>query len=552
MNKTYVDISLDHLNAMSESAQIVFEAKMIEAKVDKDAINTKFVKYPHMQPDRDGYADQVLSTVRTTQDAINVTNKNCVDDCVNHFPKTPIGLSVPTRDIDSDEDIKKYYDELRQVLHDEYTSVKEGGEGWVKFIDTLATPEERAENYKIPTFDSVYNQFISDKKISAVSKADIQKAIKTISEYDKKMGQIIKESEEVIDQYHKDVCLLTMREPAETFEECMKSLAEVMYIIESDYLMAMCIEARKIALTEACRDAQIILYSHAMHDPRALKESSYMVEMGSNIIDQHITDIIYDPDNSIAVKVVISASDEVVNKVVDKIIKTNKEFAAKNKDRASQCNGVGVFADLIKTSNKAISGYAFSTIFTESTTRVDRLQSLTEDALKKTYDSISSIRRAVIEKSDSCIGPLRDAFKKVHESLFENGELAHTYSGTESRSITKEDISEAFGFMESGFMIRLRVNELKELTEAMHADTIETVESNSSKSQMIKKIQSEAALTMKAMHERYITELTNSVIADNLNAAKIIVSATRSQNKNEEFVAEICSLYDELKKELLK
>lgn len=552
MNKTYVDISLDHLNAMSESAQIVFEAKMIEAKVDKDAINTKFVKYPHMQPDRDGYADQVLSTVRTTQDAINVTNKNCVDDCVNHFPKTPIGLSVPTRDIDSDEDIKKYYDELRQVLHDEYTSVKEGGEGWVKFIDTLATPEERAENYKIPTFDSVYNQFISDKKISAVSKADIQKAIKTISEYDKKMGQIIKESEEVIDQYHKDVCLLTMREPAETFEECMKSLAEVMYIIESDYLMAMCIEARKIALTEACRDAQIILYSHAMHDPRALKESSYMVEMGSNIIDQHITDIIYDPDNSIAVKVVISASDEVVNKVVDKIIKTNKEFAAKNKDRASQCNGVGVFADLIKTSDKAISGYAFSTIFTESTTRVDRLQSLTEDALKKTYDSISSIRRAVIEKSDSCIGPLRDAFKKVHESLFENGELAHTYSGTESRSITKEDISEAFGFMESGFMIRLRVNELKELTEAMHADTIETVESNSSKSQMIKKIQSEAALTMKAMHERYITELTNSVVADNLNAAKIIVSATRSQDKNEEFVAEICSLYDELKKELLK
>lgn len=552
MNKTYVDISLDHLNAMSESAQIVFEAKMIEAKVDKDAINTKFVKYPHMQPDRDGYADQVLSTVRTTQDAINVTNKNCVDDCVNHFPKTPIGLSVPTRDIDSDEDIKKYYDELRQVLHDEYTSVKEGGEGWVKFIDTLATPEERAENYKIPTFDSVYNQFISDKKISAVSKADIQKAIKTISEYDKKMGQIIKESEEVIDQYHKDICLLTMREPAETFEECMKSLAEVMYIIESDYLMAMCIEARKIALTEACRDAQIILYSHAMHDPRALKESSYMVEMGSNIIDRHITDIIYDPDNSIAVKVVISASDEVVNKVVDKIIKTNKEFAAKNKDRASQCNGVGVFADLIKTSDKAISGYAFSTIFTESTTRVDRLQSLTEDALKKTYDSISSIRRAVIEKSDSCIGPLRDAFKKVHESLFENGELAHTYSGTESRSITKEDISEAFGFMESGFMIRLRVNELKELTEAMHADTIETVESNSSKSQMIKKIQSEAALTMKAMHERYITELTNSVVADNLNAAKIIVSATRSQDKNEEFVAEICSLYDELKKELLK
>lgn len=552
MNKTYVDISLDHLNAMSESAQIVFEAKMIEAKVDKDAINTKFVKYPHMQPDRDGYADQVLSTVRTTQDAINVTNKNCVDDCVNHFPKTPIGLSVPTRDIDSDEDIKKYYDELRQVLHDEYTSVKEGGEGWIKFIDTLATPEERAENYKIPTFDSVYNQFISDKKISAVSKADIQKAIKTISEYDKKMGQIIKESEEVIDQYHKDICLLTMREPAETFEECMKSLAEVMYIIESDYLMAMCIEARKIALTEACRDAQIILYSHAMHDPRALKESSYMVEMGSNIIDQHITDIIYDPDNSIPVKVVASASDEVVNKVVDKIIKTNKEFASKNKDRASQCNGVGVFADLIKTSNKAISGYAFSTIFTESTTRVDRLQSLTEDALKKTYDSISSIRRAVIEKSDSCIGPLRDAFKKVHESLFENGELAHTYSGTESRSITKEDISEAFGFMESGFMIRLRVNELKELTEAMHADTIETVESNSSKSQMIKKIQSEAALTMKAMHERYITELTNSVVADNLNAAKIIVSATRSQDKNEEFVAEICSLYDELKKELLK
>lgn len=552
MNKTYVDISLDHLNAMSESAQIVFEAKMIEAKIDKDAINTKFVKYPHMQPDRDGYADQVLSTVRTTQDAINVTNKNCVDDCVNHFPKTPIGLSVPTRDIDSDEDIKKYYDELRQVLHDEYTSVKEGGEGWVKFIDTLATPEERAENYKIPTFDSVYNQFISDKKISAVSKADIQKAIKTISEYDKKMGQIIKESEEVIDQYHKDVCLLAMREPAETFEECMKSLAEVMYIIESDYLMAMCIEARKIALTEACRDAQIILYSHAMHDPRALKESSYMVEMGSNIIDQHITDIIYDPDNSIAVKVVASASDETVNKVVDKIIKTNKEFAAKNKDRASQCNGVGVFADLIKTSDKAISGYAFSTIFTESATRVDRLQSLSEDALKKTYDSISSIRRAVIEKCDSCIGPLRDAFKKVHESLFENGELSHTYSGTESRSITKEDISEAFGFMESGFMIRLRVNELKELTAAMHKNTIETVESNSSKSQMIKKIQNEAALSMKTMHERYITELTNSVVADNLNAAKIITAATRSQDKNEEFVTEICSLYAELKKELLK
>lgn len=550
MNKTYVDISLGHSNDMHVCANTLFEAKMIEAKSDKDSLNTKFVKYPHVQPDSDGYADKALDSLKTTKVAMEPINKNCVDDCTDNVSKAPIGLSVIQRDIDSDDNIKKYYDELRQVLHDEYTSVKEGGEGWVKFIDTLATPEERAENYKIPSFDSVYTQFISDKKITAVTKEDIKKAIKVISDYDKKMGQIIKESEEVIDQYHKDACLLAMREPVETFEECMKSLANVMYMIESDYLMAMCIEARKVALTEACRDAQILLYSHTMHNPRALKESSYMVEMGTNIIDQHITDIIYDPDNN--VKVEDSTSNETVDKIVDKITKANKEFADKNKDRANQCNGAGVFADLIKITDKAMHGYAFSSIFMESSTRIDRLSSLTDDALNKTYDSISSIRKSIIEKSDSCLDSLRDAFKKVHEAIFENGELIRTYSGTESKSITKEDISDALAFMESGSMINLSINDLKKVAKLKNADTRESVESSSARSNMIKKIQNEAALTIDEMYRRYIIESTNAIVADNLNAMKVIASATRSQDKCNESVAEICSLYDELKTELLK
>lgn len=550
MNKTYVDISLDHSNSMHECANTLFEAKMIEAKSDKDSLNTKFVKYPHTQPDSDGYADKALDSLKATGVAMEPVNKNCVDDCTDNVSKAPIGLSVVQRNIDSDDNIKKYYDELRQVLHDEYTSVKEGGEGWVKFIDTLATPEERAENYKIPSFDSVYTQFISDKKVAAVTKEDIKKAIKVISDYDKKMGQIIKESEEVIDRYHKDACLLAMREPVETFEECMKSLANVMYMIESDYLMAMCIEARKVALTEACRDAQILLYSHTMHNPRALKESSYMVEMGTNIIDQYITDIIYDPDNN--VKVGDSTSNETVDKIVDKITKANKEFADKNKDRANQCNGAGVFADLIKITDKAITGYAFSTIFMESSTRIDRLSSLTDDALNKTHDSISSIRKSIIEKSDSCLGPLRDAFKKVHESIFENGELIHTYSGTESKSITKEDISDALAFMESGSTINLSINDLKKVAKLKNADTRESVESDSPRSNMIKKIQNEAALTIDEMYRRYIIESTNAIVADNLNAMKVIASATRSQDKYNESVAEIYSLYDELKTELLK
>ena len=54
------------------------------------------------------------------------------------------------------------------------------------------------------------------------------------------------------------------------------------------------------------------------------------------------------------------------------------------------------------------------------------------------------------------------------------------------------------------------------------------------------------------MYRRYIIEATNAIVADNLNAMKVIASATRSQDKYNESVAEICSLYDELKTELLK
>ena len=557
VSKVYEGINIDYINTMSHMASIVFEAKALEANLEKDETNAKFTKYPSILPDRDDASSisRMYNLMRDTRSCMGTMNKNCVSDCSDKAIKTtPIALSVPQRKICSDEDIKKCYDELRQVLHDEFTSVEEGGEGWVKFIDTLVTPEERAENYKIPSFDSVYNQFMSDKKITAVSKEDIKKAIKTISEYDKQMGQIIKEAEEYSLERNKEVQLLSMDSGCETFEECMKHLAHAMYIVEQDHLASMSYEARRVALIEACNDAHELLYSVCIHDPRSLKESSILLNEYLPIINESFIDIIYDPK---VPSVTVSESEQKIDKIVKKIADINDDFITKNEEKVKLCSGKGIFADIVSFSPDVVGKY--HTIICAEEKALGDLSSMQLEAVSYVTKSINALRRAMKDNSTACLEgySIRDSFGLIKDMLFtESGEMVSSYNGIKSFSASLMDIYEAVSELKNKKKVEDKANIAKKIISDKKdavkkgLEKVKKVVSDSSKSKEIKKAQTESNLFVSELYDRYITEYVDIMKADNYNAISIVCAAARTRRDNETIV-ELGKLYDELKDELL-
>lgn len=284
MNNVFVEIALNH-NMNMFNYNKMFMTGMAKAKQLKESESeikeNDYMPYARLPVHQKGNTNWLATNSRQVMNIINNLNKNTLAKSSTSLNKPPVGMEVPTTDVKSDDEIKSYYKDLRTVLHDrfeEMTKLSEGGEGWVRFIDTLVTPEERASNYAVPeSFDSVYSSYIKDKKITKTTKSDVTKAIKTICDYDTKMMCALKEAEEYAEEYAKEAWKLSnSKEDLNSFNEFVMHVAKCMYLMEEDYINTICLEARKNALLEDVKNASKILYTLYTHDPRNLNETRFV------------------------------------------------------------------------------------------------------------------------------------------------------------------------------------------------------------------------------------------------------------------------------------
>lgn len=308
MNSLFHNISIDYENTMIECAKVLMENLKKKSVTESEEDNLS--QYLKVYPDKIGYVDQMRDRLCATKDAICKMNDKLLPKYQDAAEKiNPIGLGIRKGErIATDDDIKAQYSACRTVVLDKFNEMakidhlNEGGEGWVKFIDTLATPEERIENYKVPQFDSTYTIFHKHKEVDKVTKPDLVKAIKTICDYDRQMGQIIADSKCCCESRDKMVELYSQKGPALSIREAANCLAEVMLIIETDYLDAQCLEARSYALLEEVKMAHRVLYGLTRHNPRNIKESSLDVDMGINIMESELVDRIDHPERYIVTR----------------------------------------------------------------------------------------------------------------------------------------------------------------------------------------------------------------------------------------------------------
>ena len=314
MNNVFVEIALNH-NMNMFNYNKMFMMGMAKAKQLKESESeikeNDYIPYARFTVHPKGNTDWLATNSRQVMNVINNLNKNTLAKSSTSLNKPPVGMEVPTTDVKSDDEIKSYYKDLRTVLHDrfeEMTKLSEGGEGWVRFIDTLATPEERASNYAVPeSFDSVYSSYLKDKKITKVTRSDVTKAIKTICDYDTKMMCAVKEAEEYAEEYAKEAWKLSnSKEDLKSFNEFVMYVAKCMYLMEEDYINTMCLEARKNALLEDVKNASKILYTLCTHNPRNLNETRFInatkmdeVESLINSINENVGYYIQDEDKFI-------------------------------------------------------------------------------------------------------------------------------------------------------------------------------------------------------------------------------------------------------------
>lgn len=454
MNDVYANIVLEHQDTVGEIVSTVAKNMMIEVVTQKDPDQDK-TKYMYYALDHNGHTDKEIDHIEKVKDVVGGINQKCMDDCSNAVTKTScIGLSVPrTPVVAGDEELKKRYEEFRTVILDKFSTVKENGEGWVKFIDTLATPEERAENYKIPNFQSVYTQFLSDKQVDKVDKGDIKKAIEVICAYDKKMGQIIKEGKELVEDYKKKACLLMQREGATTLNQSLEEIAEAMVIHECDFLMAESLELRKKVLTEEVKNAQMILYSLASYNPHNLAESSCNIQCSviPLICDMFNNAMDHPETMQKTLKGNMSSIIDWLDEPLSKVETCTKETLEKCKESAMKSSCAGIF----------LSEYAG----TDSTyiTNLNRLQAHINAALDKRRLEESAVERLVILNKE--MKALRESIEHGNEGVISNmtfknasvercGKIAAEMvssprRNTQPKQITKEDVEYALYYLEN-------------------------------------------------------------------------------------------------------
>lgn len=451
MSDTFLEIAIDKIHTQ----QICDEAMIKNLKenvLDEPDGESQFVI---VKPSRLGYVDRMGDYLKRTRAAINTLNVKCIDryrDAVDKI--NPIGLEVPKVDTTDDNEIKDFYKNMRVVIHDKFgeCAMNENGEGFIKFIDTLATPEERAENYKIPEFNSVYHQFIKDKKVDKVSKQDLAKAIKTISDYDCSMGQIIADADKYCEERDKNCYLFNDKNMAFSLKESAEQLSRAMLIVETDYLQAEELEMRSKALLESVKTAHIILSGLCAHNPRDIKESSLRRSVNIPIIEDYINDVIINPDSYLRE---VSVQGAGIEKAIDsfrvKAIASNKKFLSKYEELASKSSCAGLSMekwyipiDLDKRFNAAIA-------IINNTLDFNRLKTQDVEYLSSLYSSTKAMEKAIMfektsRKKENITSP---ALKKVVEllSFIDKEDKKWFVTTKDNYKVTKKDVKDSISFL---------------------------------------------------------------------------------------------------------
>lgn len=347
MSNTFFYISLDRVKAQRACNETY--VKNIKQNNVKESDMSQFIK---IHPGKVMYVDRMKSSLDDTRSAMNMLNMKFIDKYKDAAEKiNPIGLEIPRTDKVADDDsIIDYYKDLRTVILDKFqecASVNENGEGWIKFIDTLATPAERAANYKIPSFNNVTTQFLKEKEVDKVTKPDLVKAIKTICDYDRQMGQIIADADDYCLEVAKRSWIYNSNAPAFTIEESAKYLAEFTLVMEMDFLYAQELEARNETLLREMKNAHRVLYGLCTHDPRNIAESATARPMYLSFIESKIETILDDPEAYISsnTKATYEAGiDNAIDTFKSKVVVSNKKFLDKYKDAAlkSSCAGLSM------------------------------------------------------------------------------------------------------------------------------------------------------------------------------------------------------------------
>lgn len=459
MNTTYSNILINYEQTMAKFIHMLVE----NVAYNKINNNREYIKN---DPGTIGYVDQMRDNLSKTKSAIDTINtQNIQAYKTAAINVNPVGLDIPEIDYENDDDIKKYYKDLQTVVLDKFqemSKLTENGEGWIKFIDTLSTPEEREENYKIPEFSDVYTQFVKEKKLSSkVNKSKVANALQEICEYNKKMDKLIEDADEFSMERSKRVQLYRDKNFVSTFEEFVSNLAECVFILEQDFLFAQSLEARKNAITETIKNAHEVLTGLSTHNPRSIKESALCRDINLSEIRSKLETAIENPDLFIVKEeksVIEKSIDEIIDAFEENTLVSNELSLTKYKDRALKSNCAGIYIKNWATCIGADSLIEESISIFENVLCPDIIKNDSIERLEKTYKSvkaadkiISSGRLAnyINEVTSPGISKAVDMLPFINKPYTPIKINGWAYDIEPNYSVTKEDVTYAVAFLEN-------------------------------------------------------------------------------------------------------
>lgn len=560
MNDKFVDIIAHHNAVLSEASKVmrnnVFRNTISKPK-NLDFVGESFI------PKKISYVQEVSDELEDIADILNPENNKCVLKCKDTACTTnPIGLIVPRKKCKDDEDIRNHYGDIQVVLHDKYNKcIEEGGEGFIRFIDTLATPKERAENYKIPVFNNVFTEFIVDKQVEKVAKDDIIESVNTLADFDFKIKALIKEAEEYIYDYNKKICILYQKDQPLELQESVSLLAESVLAIEEDFINASSLEARKQALLEEVKNAYKVLYTLSTYNPRDIKESSIRAGINVSLIENTFDDIIENVPSKKSEFVVESYDKEALDKIKKALVDKNTRFLNKYKDKALKATCIGVFMDkwfsvrdISKQYNQAES--IINTVLDKNKLAKKDVDEL-EDILKSTNCLSRFYKTGNRDEKD-----LLPSMKKVKQLVPPPGRILIEviFVETKHHQVTKSDIKDAIKILED---VSSDINKLKkDLTGSIYKAEVQLMAHGTAgagktkKALLIEKILKEKDMMLNNIESLKIQYLLYQLRTMQAQSRKVIVKACRESKDNVkeqmEILESMAPLYEQLEELLSK
>lgn len=460
MNTTFLNVAVNHQRCISEyTCQLMSDIARNKTQNGDRDFKTKDIPIV-------GYTDNVRTDINDVKDSVeDLNNKRIEPYKIAAMDVNPVGMSLPKIEYEDDEDIAKYYKDLRTVILDKFQEaanlitgeeVGQGGQGWINFIDTLATPEERASNYKIPKFDNVYTMFIKEKHpMVKIDKKLVGCALESLTNFNYNMMALLSEADDFSYEWSKKVHLHNNKPSPQTFEEAVESLAEYVFLVEEDFIMAQSLEARKHTLLEGVKNAHEILTALCAHNPRDIKESALQRDIYLDKIRFLFEEAVSNPTKSNK-----EESKSLKESEIDAVIDNFKEQATDithhtlehYKEAALGSNCCGVYMNnwrTLNTHNIDESAKIFLEVFDN-----DHIKSESDERIESIYDDLKVANRIIESKDASTLKNIHSsAIKKAVEILpfFESDSkitLSWACTTETKHRVNCDDVLEAVNILE--------------------------------------------------------------------------------------------------------